>query len=105
VPPELLPDEPPLLPPELLPDEPPLLPPELPPDEPPLLPPEPPPASLPEPWLLPLLQPLENARATAVLRVSGQTIHWWLGLFFDMRGLPAKGGRRPPIHSTTRQNP
>src|ERR1700691_4096733 len=65
--------------PELLPDVPPLLPPLVPPDEPPLLPldepPELPPASLLELWLLPLLQPLENARASPVLTVSGQTTH------------------------------
>src|SRR5580693_5064683 len=74
--------------PELLPDEPPLLPP----DEPPELPPD-------EPRLLPPLQPFENARASHVLTVSGQTTHWGLGFFLDMRGLPANGGTRPQRHS------
>ena len=92
--PELLPDEPPLLPPDEPPDEPPLLPPEPPPDEPPEPPPELPPPSPPFEWLLLLLQPLENARASPVLSVSGQTTQWGLGFFLDMRGLPAKKRRR-----------
>jgi hypothetical protein len=62
--------------PELLPD-----------DEPPLLPPDEPPP--PDPWLLLLLQPSENASATAAVRVNGQTTHWGAGLGLDMGDLPA----------------
>ncbi len=93
--PELLPLPPPLLPPEEPPDdppeEPPEEPPEDPPDDPPELPPLPPlelpvalspaPPSAAFDELL-LLHPLENARATVVPRVSGQT---------SQRPLPAGG--------------
>ncbi len=103
VPPELLPEVLPLLPPLEPPDEPPELPPLLPPEDVPLeLPPEELPELLEPPsppvaWpLLPLPQPLANARATPVLSVSGQTTHWGLGFFLNMRGPPAQRGTRPP---------